>query len=355
MQTYECPDWMAHMPKVEIHRHLGGGMRLQTVLELADKFGVQLPAKDEPSLQKIIFDATQPPKSLEKYLAAIKICESVLLQPEAFSRAAYEACDDNHKENVNVFELRFGPTNYKNENQNMHEIMEATLDGLQRGARDFHMHTGLIVCGIRTHPELVKEAADLAAQYKGRGVVGFDIAGPENGNNPGIFRDAMRNVRERVMPITVHAGEVTTAAYIKEAFNELGAERVSHVVSAYQNPDLLEWFDSRRKALEICLTSNVHTGAVVDLGSHPFYRYFRSRFRTALSTDNPTISGTTITQEYLRAMHAYKLTQTDVFILGRHAIKAAFLSGRETREYLDQFDRYTATITGNTCTCHRHS
>jgi adenosine deaminase len=161
MTEYEKPKWLIDMPKAE----LGGSMRLSTILEFVSNNNIELDARDEQELSPLVRYKERHDKSLSAYLDCIAVCESVLVNQEAFSRAAYEICEDNHAENVKLLELRFGPTNYVSENLGSHEIMEAVIDGLKRGARDFDMHTSLIICGIRTDPEATRRAAQIAANF----------------------------------------------------------------------------------------------------------------------------------------------------------------------------------------------
>ena len=139
----ETPQWLIDMPKSDLHRHIGGSIRIDTILELADNYSIKLPAKDAEELKKKIVHKKRKNKTLITYLDAIAICESVLVKPEAFERVAYEICEDAKSEKINILELRFGPTNYANGHQNLYEIMEATISGIEKGLLKHHIaYTG---------------------------------------------------------------------------------------------------------------------------------------------------------------------------------------------------------------------
>lgn len=165
----KIPKWLIEMPKAELHCHLGGSMRLETILDLASDNHVNISAKNKEELVKQIVFKNQERKSLQAYLEGIKVCESVLRKPEDFQRTAYEICSDAAKENVKVMELRFGPTNYASKNLKLYEIVEGTLDGLKKAESKFDMYIGLIICGIRTDIEATKKAVEIAVNYQDRG------------------------------------------------------------------------------------------------------------------------------------------------------------------------------------------
>jgi adenosine deaminase len=337
MEDLLKPDWLTAMPKADLHCHMAGSMRIKTLLELADQYGVMLPAQTEEGIRQHVVFKDRPVKSLAAYLDCIKTCESVLVRPEAFKRVAYEICQDAHDENVRVFELRFGPTNYRRDDLKLYEIVEATLDGLNTAARDLAMRTGLIICGIRTDMLATKLAAEIAVNYQGMGVVGFDLAGKENGYPPKDFRDILLPVMLNFLPVTIHAGEEGTVRYVSEAFVYLNAERIGHGVSIRESTKVIEYMNTMRKPIEICLTSNVDTGSVPSFETHPVRSYLLKDLRLAISTDNRLISDTTVTNEYQTLMSHLGFTQKDVYTMAQRAIKSAFLDNQAKQQLLDEF------------------
>ncbi len=335
--------WLKKMPKTELHCHMGGAMRLDTVLELADRYGVRLPARDDKELRKQVVFKNRKERSLPAYLEGISICESVMVKAEAFQRVMYEICEDASKENVKVLELRFGPTNYDKRSK-LHEVVEAALDGLKRAAEDFHMYTGLIICGIRTDKEATRRAAEIAVNYMDDGVVGFDLAGKEAGNRPRQFIDVIQPVLHNFLPVTIHAGEDDTVGSIAEAIVYLNARRIGHGVSIRESTKLFNYVNKTRLGIEICPTSNVDTGSVCSYATHPVRSYFKRDLRLSINTDNPTISDTSITKEYAHLIESLGFTQHEVFKLAKNGIKSAFLDSRTTKLLLEEFDEFTRRV-----------
>jgi len=340
----DIPQWLIDMPKTDLHCHLGGSLRIETILDLAKQNNVPL-NKGEEQLRNAIIYKNRPTRSLAEYIAGIKICESVLTTRESFTRGAFEVAEDAAKENVRIFELRFGPTNYEREDLKLHDIMEGTLDGLIMAREKYNMHTGLIVCGIRTNPEATRKAVDLAVnykRYKGNGVVGFDLAGKENGFRPKLFEEIIMPVLKNFIPVTVHAGEDDTVASIAEALIYLNAQRIGHGVSLLESNNMSEYMDNVRIGVEVCPTSNVDTGAVASLSTHPIRTFYQQGLRVFLNTDNRTVSNTTITQEYMKLITELGFTQAEVYKLARNGIKAAFMNSMTRRPYHKELDRFKA-------------
>jgi adenosine deaminase len=344
------PSWLVELPKVDLHCHLGGSLRIETILDLAEKNKVTLEAKNEEELRNEIVYKNKSNPSLADYIAGIKTCESVLTTPESFSRCAFEVAEDAAKENVKIFELRFAPTNYAHKNIKLYEIMEGTLDGLKRAREQYNIHTGLIVCGIRTDIGATKKAVELAVNYQDFGVVGFDIAGKENGYRPKLFEHIIRPVLENFLPVTTHAGEDDSVASIAEALIYLNAQRIGHGVSLLQSTKLFDYMDNVRIGVEACLTSNVDTGAVASLDTHPIRTFFQRNLRVFLNTDNRTISDTTITKEYMKLVAELGFTQADIYHLARNGVKAAFMNSQTRLPYLDAMDKFIANHPANNLT-----
>jgi len=343
-QIQRPPKWLLEMPKSELHCHLGGSMRLDTILELADKNGVDLSANDRKALRKRVVFKDKAEKSLPAYLEGIAICESVLRTPEDFERAAYEVCQDANNENVNIMELRFGPTNYVTKSLKLHEIVEGALSGLEKATEDFGMHTGLIICGIKTDMEATKKAAEIAINYQDDGVVGFDMAGKERGYRPKLFEEVIKPVLKNFLPVTIHAGEDDTVASIAEALIYLNARRIGHGVSLRESPRVVRYMDEQRVGLEVCPTSNVDTGSVSSISTHPVRNYHREGLRVSINTDNRTISDTNLTKEYMKLINNLGFSQEDIFTIAKHGIKSAFLPSRVSKQLLNDFDDYVDRV-----------
>jgi adenosine deaminase len=357
---YEVPEWLKNMPKTDLHCHMGGSIRLETILDLAREYHVNIHAKNVEELKKAVVhsinykdgtnnsidtgDADTDKKSLKKYLAGIHLCESVMKGPEAFERVTYEIAEDAKKENVRILELRFGPTNYETPEMPLFMIVESALKGLYRASEDFDMYARLIICGIRTDMDATRKAAEIAVNYKRKGVVGFDMAGKENGYRAGLFVDALKRVRYNFLPITIHAGEEDGVESISEAVADLRAVRIGHGLTLRDNQDLLEFVDKTRLCIEMCPTSNINTGAVESYGTHPIRTYLQDNLRVTVNTDNRTISDTTITNEYMQLMRYAGLTQKDILKTVNNGIKASFLNSKTTRKLLNELGEYVKKL-----------
>ena len=339
-----CPQWLKDMPKTDLHCHLGGSIRLKTLLELGDKYGIKLPSYKEEELKKFVIFKDRPVKSLSSYLDGIKICESVFVKAESFSRVAYELCQDAAEENVKIMEVRFAPTNYESEELQLNEIVEATLDGLTRAARDFKILNGLIICGIKTDMDATRKAAEIAINYQDQGVVGFDMAGKEKGYRPKQFRDLITPVLYNFLPVTIHAGEDDSVASVAEALIYLNARRIGHGITIRESSKLLNYINKSRIGIEICMTSNVDTGAVHSYQTHPIRSYFKRDLRLSINTDNRLCSDTNITKEYMHLLDHTGFTRPDIFRLAKDGIKSAFLDTKTMKTILKDFDEYIENI-----------
>ncbi len=286
-------------PKAELHCHLDGSLRLGTLLDLAGQQGTldQLPAPDEEGLaaelRKIDGSAT-----LEEYLAWFGYTIPVMQTREALHRIAYELAEDAAAENVRYLEVRYGPVLHTDEGLSLWQVNDAVLAGLRDAERDFGITTGLIVCGLRDRFESASLAqAELAAAYRDKGVVGFDLAGGERGNPAEMHGAAFYYARKHLLNITVHAGESFGPASIRQALFKCGAHRIGHGVTLGQDPDLLRYFVDRQIPLEVCPTSNVQTHVVASYEAHPVAEYVRAGVPVTINTDNRLFSHTTVTDE----------------------------------------------------------
>lgn len=292
-------DTILAWPKAELHCHLDGSLRLATMLDLArrqDKPDL-LPADTEEGLaeelRKIDGSAT-----LEEYLAWFGYSIPLMQTRDALYRIAYELAEDAAAENVRYLEVRYGPILHTEAGLTMWQVNDAVLAGLEDAERDFGITTGVIVCGLRDRFESASLAqAELAAAYRDKGVLGFDLAGGESGNPAEMHGAAFYRARKELLNITVHAGESFGPASIRQALFKCGAHRIGHGVTLGQDPALLRYFVDRQIPLEVCPTSNVQTHVVASYEAHPVAEYVRAGVPVTISTDNRLFSHTTVTDE----------------------------------------------------------
>lgn len=327
-------DFIRRMPKCELHCHLDGSMRVETILELAKERKVQLPSEDPAELRRILVQ--DEAASLVQYLKAFDITLSVLQDYESLYRSAYELIEDAAKENVIYIEVRFSPMLHQRNGMKLATIVEAVLQGFKAGYRDHGVRWGLIICGMRSsHPKYTRQMAELCIAYKHRGVVGFDLAGGEAGNPAADHAEAFRLILRNNINITIHAGEAYGPESIGQALHHCGAHRLGHAVRLKEDGDLLNYCCDHRIPLEMCPTSNVQTGAVPDIASHPIRLYYDYGMRVTLNTDNRLISGVTMTEEMIKLHEILDFTVPELEDLMVYGIKSAFMHHRPKVELLN--------------------
>lgn len=315
---------LLRLPKAELHCHLDGSVRPETLLDLAAQNGADMPRGDAESLRE--FMTVRDARSLEDYLARFDVTLSVMQRADALERIAYELAEDARREGVLYIEVRFSPVLNVRRGLGMQDAVEAVLRGLGRAEHELGIMGRVIVCALRTlSPDVSMELARLALAYRGRGVVGFDLAGAEAGNPASRHAHAFALARSHDMACTCHAGEGDGAESVREAVHACCAQRIGHGTRLFEDAALLEYVNERRIALEICLTSNVQTRAADSYGSHPLRRYFDAGLNVVLNTDNRLMSGTTLTDEYVHAARELGFTFDELAAMALNGFESAFL------------------------------
>ncbi|MCB5272049.1 MAG: adenosine deaminase [Candidatus Cloacimonetes bacterium] len=324
------------LPKTDLHVHLDGSVRVATIINLAKKGKIELPTLDKDELEKLIVCGPHT-QSLEDYLRGFHIVNLVLQTAEGLKRAAYELAEDAAQENVRYMEVRYAPILHANKGLGLTEIVQAVLDGLQVAEEDFGIKTGVIICGIRNmDPAMSLKMAELAVEFKNRGVVGFDLAGGEYKNPAKVHKAAFDLARKNNLNITVHAGEADGAASIQQALHACGAHRIGHGTRLIEDADLLNYVNDHRIPLEICIKSNFDTKAVKDITGHPIDFYLEKGIRVTVNTDNRTISDTSITNEYMLAIENFGWDYPTLKKVILNGFKSAFLPYQEGVDLLNK-------------------
>ncbi len=334
-------EFLRQLPKVELHCHLDGSVRVETVLELAEQQKVRLPASDPDGLRNILV-VGEDCRSLEDYLKAFDITLSVMQDEESLERIAYELVADAADENIRYLEVRYSPILHTRRGLRLTRIVDAVNDGLKRGEREFGVVTGVIICGMRNiNPDVSYQLAELAVAYKNRGVVAFDLAGAETDYPAKNHREAFSLILRNNINCTLHAGESYGPESIHQALHYCGAHRIGHGTRLKEDGDLLNYVNDHRIPLEICLTSNVQTRASKSFGDHPLRFYYDYGLRTTINTDNRLMSDTTVSKELYRAhLHlGFELDEIiDLIIFG---FKSSFLPYRAKVKMLAKvFDEF---------------
>ena len=322
------------LPKTDLHVHLDGSLRLATILDLADKQRVELPARDEDSLGKSM-NLGQNCGSLVEYLKAFDVTLRVMQTEDALERIAYELAEDAARENVRYMEVRYAPMLHTRRGLKLTSVVEAVLAGLRQAQTNFRIESNIIICGIRNvSPESSLEMAELAVAYKNRGVVGFDLAGAEYDHPAKHHRNAFQLVRDNNINVTIHAGEAYGPESIAQAVHTCGAHRIGHGCRLRENGDLLHYVNDHRIPLECCPSSNVQTGAIRDLASHPLKLYYNLGLRVTVNTDNRLVTNTTASKELWLCHTQLGLTLADIKQICLAGFKSAFLPFHVKQAYL---------------------
>lgn len=325
-------------PKVLLHDHLDGGVRPQTAIELArDQRYNELPTTDAGELAEWFHRGARR-GSLPLYLEGFAHTCGVMQTKEALERVAYEMMEDMHADGVVYVETRFAPLFHTAGKLHRDEVVSAVLKGLERGKQDFAVEYGLIICAMR-NMQVSEELAELAVDFRERGVVGFDLAGEEGGFPPKKHVDAFHYIQRANFNITIHAGEAFGKESIWQAIQWCGAHRIGHATRLIEDMTLdpgdrtkvismghlAQYILDKRIPLEICLSSNVDTGAVESVEQHPFGIYYRYKFRVTLNTDDRLMSDTTLTKEFRVAHQAFRLGLDDFEKITINSMKSAFI------------------------------
>lgn len=353
------------LPKVSLHDHLDGALRPQTIIELADEIGLEVPAGDPDDLADW-FEEQSDSGSLVEYLKTFDLTTAVMQTADGLRRVAREFVEDLAADGVIYGEVRWAPEQHLAGGLSLEEVVEAVQEGIEEGedavegtGRDIRV--GQLVTAMR-HTDRSLEIAKLAVAFRGRGAVGFDIAGPEDGFPASNHRAAFDYLASEFFPVTVHAGEAAGLDSIRSALIDGRALRLGHGVRIAEDlevvqqkgdevlvtfGDLARWVRDREIPLELSPSSNLQTGAIARWGTaledHPFDLLYQLGFAVTVNVDNRTMSRTSLTRELalLAETFEYRLEDLEAFQL--NAAAGAFLSVEEREELIELIgDGFTA-------------
>ncbi|MFI8304596.1 adenosine deaminase [Streptomyces sp. NPDC085927] len=327
-------DTLRRLPKAVLHDHLDGGLRPATVVELADAAGHTLPTTDPDELAAWYVEAAGS-GDLVRYIATFEHTLAVMQTREGLLRTAEEYVLDLAADGVVYGEVRYAPELMTKGGLTLPEVVEAVQEGLAAGmakaaAAGTPVRVGTLLCGMRMF-DRTREVADLVVAFRDAGVVGFDIAGAEDGFPAADHLDAFEHLRRESVPFTIHAGEAHGLPSIHQAVQLCGAQRIGHGVRITEDivdgklGRLADWVRDRRIALEMCPTSNLQTGASGSIATHPITALKDLGFRVTLNTDNRLVSGTTMTREMALLVEQAGWTVEDLRTVTVNAVKSAFL------------------------------
>lgn len=331
------PKEIIDLPKVLLHDHIDGGLRPQTIIELASQINLPLPSHETDTFQELIYEACNQ-GSLEKYLKNFDYTIAVMQTEDNLIRVARECVLDLAADGIHYAEVRGAPELFTKQGLSMRNVVEATLEGLRQGMQEaknlgLSIMTNLIICAMRQN-NLSLEAAQLALEFREKGVVGFDIAGPEYGFPARNHLRAFELLQRKSFPFTIHAGESDSFASMLEAINLCGASRIGHGIRIMDEIDISKdqaVLSDASKAirdqqihLEMSPTSNLQTGNIKDYNSHPAGVLIELGFNVALNTDNRLMSATSLSREYKVMQDAHNWDLNQINIMNTNALRAAF-------------------------------
>lgn len=320
---------MRKFPKIDLHCHIDGALRVATLRDLAGKKGVKLPTEDLDELAKYV-QVSPSCRSLGDFLKTFEFFYPFLMGPEPMERAMYELCEDMARDGVVYFEGRFAPVLQAKEHDSegpvalMDEVTRAVVRGALAGRRDFGIECGVILCCYRPEsPESSLATVKLAEKYRGV-VVGVDLAGDESKFPLAIHSEAFRAARGMRHNITVHAGEAGGADSVRDALDLGHARRVGHGVRLQDDEGLMDRIRGEGVCIECCLTSNLQTCSVPTIAEHPFPMFRRRGIAATINTDDPGVSAITLSHEYALARSAFELTDEELLDVTMTACEHSF-------------------------------
>ncbi|MCL1067279.1 adenosine deaminase [Shewanella olleyana] len=319
------------IPLVDLHRHLDGNVRVNTIWELGHQHGIKLPADTLEALAPFV-QIQGKENSLVAFLKKLDWMVAVLADLDAVKRVAYENVADAAISGLDYAELRFSPYYMAmNHNLPIEGVVEAVIDGVKAGMKEHAVKINLIGIMSRSFGQ-EKCRLELEGLLAHRNdLVGMDLAGDELGFPGDLFNDHFKRVRDAGLQITAHAGEAAGAESMWQAIQELGATRIGHGVNAIHDPKMLDYLVKHSIGIESCPTSNLHTSTVADYASHPFNQFLDAGVLIGLNTDDPGVSNIDIQHEYRIAKSELKLSDDQISQVQRNGVEMAFLSDSERK------------------------
>jgi adenosine deaminase len=331
-------EYFRKMPKIELHRHLEGSLRFETLVELAQNDENII--SDLDVFRKTVQIGTNDPLTYENFLSKFQPFRKILKSPDVIPRIVYEAVEDAAKENILYLELRFTPLALCiNGKYGPEDVIKWVAESTQEASKKFGIKTRLIL-SINRHEsvEIAERIGKLAVQFQDQGIVAIDLAGDESNFSALPFLPVFAQLKKQGLFITIHAGEWNSAENVLEAIELFNANRIGHGVRVLENTTITELARNCAIPFEICITSNFHSGVVGSLKSHPIKKMLNSDLNITINSDDPGISQTTLSDEFYLLRNHYGFSVQQIFDLSRNAISAAFLTALEKKALLKDFE-----------------
>jgi adenosine deaminase len=324
------------LPKVELHRHLEGSLRLTTMLDVARQHGVTVPI-NMFNLSGLVQVQDKDPQTFTNFLDKFKTLRLFYKSPDVIHRVTREAVEDAAKDNVRYIELRFTPVALSRaEGFPLHDVMDWVVESANDAAQKYKVKVGLIA-SVNRHesPELAEQAAWLAASYMKDGLYGLDLAGNEAEFKTDPFYGIFKEAKQAGLRITIHAGEWGPAENVRDAILHLGAERIGHGVRVMEDENVVALAKERGTVFEVCVTSNYQSGVVRSLPAHPLPKMMTAGLQVTLNTDDPSVSRITLSHEYQHVCEQLKMPISLLKQSVLRAARASFLPEDEKKQFVE--------------------
>lgn len=313
-----------NLPKIDLHCHLDGSVRPQTIIELADEQGLSLPSNDIDVIRSMMI-APETCQSLDEYLMRFELPLSVMQTESGLERIAFEVFEDSAKENVKYLEVRFGPLLHLQQNLSLDQVFRSVIKGLKKAEEQYDIKGNFILSVLRHMPkDMINEVIDAGSKYLHNGIAAFDIAGSEiSGFSHGFVPHAQYAI-DKGFRVTIHAGEQGDGQNVHDAVSLLKAERIGHGIGIKNHKNAYDLVKNDSVVLETCPSSNIQTKAVEKLSDHPLENFYRDSVLVTINTDNRTVSNTTMTEEVRKVMEEFQLSRKDYFEIYRVSVERSF-------------------------------
>ena len=334
--------YLKSFPKIDLHRHLEGSIRVDTLREVAAKYNIPLPISED--LSKLVQVQKNETHNMENFLDKFRVLRHFYQSGEIIRRLAYEAVADAAIDGISYIEIMFTPVALSTDKHfPLDEVMDWVIDGTQKAGREYGNKFKLIASVNRhENPDLAERVALLAAQRLHNGIAALNLAGNEAQYSAKPFIPIFEQARRNGLGLTVHAGEWGGAGNVQEAILDLKADRIGHGVRVIDDPQVLALAQQKQTLFEVCLSSNLLSGVIQDISGHPIKKMMQAGLNICLNTDDPGVEGVTLSDEFYLAHTAFGLLPIDLAAFNKAAIRASFLTDEEKESLLTslgkQFD-----------------
>ncbi len=340
MLTPELEEFIARMPKVELHVHLEGSITPRTLLELAQRNGVEIPARDVAGVEQLFRY-----RNFGEFLTVFMNLARAIVRGSDFERLAYELGIALAEQNILYAEVMLSPMQHLRRGMDLLETIEGTATGFAQAERETGIMWRIALdYGRQYGPDQAWEVLEVARRAMPYGVVGWSIGGNEIGHPPEPFAEVFANARKAGLHVMAHAGEVAGPPSIWGAIEMLQAERLGHGIRSVDDPELLEYLRDHQVVLDICPSSNLLTGATATWNSHPLRQLYDAGVAVTINSDDPTFFHTTLTEEFRRVVQHFGFGVDDLCVLALNSARAAFLPETEKTALVERVEKQLAAL-----------